>query len=195
MKRRVLLMLCLLAGCAGSPSTHFYTLDPVSAPASALTANPTQSHRLIVVGQVQLPPALDRLSVVTRSGPDQLAISDENRWAAPLDDIVRHTLSADLAARMPPGRVLAPGDPVPASGARSLIVDVQDFLPDERHVTLNARWTLLDGTPPRPVLTRREMIDITAASPTTAAEIAAMSRALGALADRIAAQLATAVSP
>lgn len=191
MKRRVLLTVCLLAGCSGSPRTQFYTLDPVSAPATAATSNSTRSHRPITVGQVQLPPALDRLSLVTRTGPDQLSVSDENRWAAPLDDLVRRTLAADLAARLPPGRVLAPGDPVPPGGARTLTVDVQDFIPDQRHVTLNARWTLLDGTPPRPVLTRRETIDITAASPSTAAEVAAMGRALGTLADRIAAQLAT----
>jgi uncharacterized protein len=191
MKRRVLLTLCLLAGCSGSPPTQFYTLDPVSAAVPAPTSTPTRSHRPIVIGQVQLPPTLDRLSLVTRTGPDQLAVSDENRWAAPLDDIVRRTLAADLAARLPPGSVLAPGDPVPSSGARTLTVDVQDFIPDQRHVTLNARWTLLAGTPPRPVLTKREMIDMTAASPTTAAEVAAMSRALGTLADRIAAHLAT----
>jgi uncharacterized protein len=192
MKRRRLLVLCLmLSGCIGSPRTHFYTLDPVPPSNPAPAANAMRSHRLIMVGQVQLPPALDRLSLVTRTGPDQLSVSDENRWAAPLDDTVRRTLAADLAARLPPSRVLAPGDPIPAGGVRTLTVDVQDFIADQhqQEVTLNARWALLDGTPPHPVLTQREAITTKANSPSVTDDVAAMSRALGILADRIAARL------
>ena len=43
-----------------------------------------------------LPPDLDRLSIVTRAGPGRLAVSGDDRWAAPLHRMVQRAL-AELA--------------------------------------------------------------------------------------------------
>jgi uncharacterized lipoprotein YmbA len=171
-----------LASCGSSPPTRFYTLDPVppGRPATAFAGPPIQ------VGQVMLPPDLDRLSIVTRAGPDRLAVSGEDRWAAPLDGMVQRVLAADLAARLPRSQVLAPGDPAPPGGVRTVSVNVRRFDSDATGlVTLDAGWALLKGTPPVAVRRGHETITVQAGTATAGSEAAAMSRALAELADRI----------
>lgn len=187
--RRVRARLCatiaplVLAACGSSPATHFYTLDPMppGRPRAALAGS------LIQVGQVILPPDLDRLSIVTRAGPDRLAVSGEDRWAAPLDGMVQRVLAADLAARLPQGQVLAPGDPAPPGGVRTVALNVRRFDSDAAgQVVLDAGWALLSGTPPAPVRRGHEVVTVQAAAAAAGPEAAAMSRALADLADRIA---------
>ncbi len=171
-----------LAACGSSPPTRFYTLDPVPPdhPAVAFAGPPIQ------VGQVMLPPDLDRLSIVTRTGPDRLAVSGEDRWAAPLDGMAQRALAADLAARLPRSQVLAPGDPAPPGGTRTVAVNVRRFDSDATgQVTLDAGWALLKGTPPVAVRRGHETITVQASTATAGAEAAAMSRVLAELADRI----------
>ncbi|MBV9750090.1 MAG: membrane integrity-associated transporter subunit PqiC [Acetobacteraceae bacterium] len=171
-----------LAACGSSPPTRFYTLDPVppGRPAIAFAGPPIQ------VGQVMLPPDLDRLSIVTRAGPDRLAVSGEDRWAAPLDGMTQRVLATDLAARLPRSQVLAPGDPAPSGGVRTVTVNVRRFDSDAAGlVTLDAGWALLKGTPPVPVRRGHEVITVQAGATAAGPEAAAMSRALAELADRI----------
>jgi uncharacterized lipoprotein YmbA len=182
-----LLVALALAGCASSPPTRFYTLEPVppARPAAALAGAP------VTVDAVNVPGLLDREQIVRRSGPNQVDLAGTDRWAAPFDSMARRVLARDLAARLPAQMVLLPGEPSPGGPKRSIVVDIEDFAGDVAgRVVLDARWTLLSGEPSKPVLRRREHIEETAAGPGYDADAAAMSRALGALADRIAAALA-----
>jgi len=71
----------LAASCGSSPPTRYYTLAPIeSAQAASDSGDP------IRMGWVNLPPRLDRNSLVQWSGPGELKISSQDRWAAPLDD-------------------------------------------------------------------------------------------------------------
>lgn len=123
--------------------------------------------------------------MVRADGPDRIDISNQDRWAAPLDDIIRHVLAEDLRDRLPAGRVLLPGDATPPDGSMGIEINVQRFAGNASgHVALQADWTLLDrhGSPG---LTRSEAISSHAGSSRTDAVVAAMSQAVGALADRI----------
>ena len=142
----------------------------------------------MTVGQVTLPAMLDRLSFVTREDANRIAVSDQDHWAAPLDGMIRHVLAADLARRLPAGAVVAPGDPVPP-GAHSVTLTVREFLGDASgHVTLDADWAVSRGNG-RAAPVHRETITREAASGDSGAIAAAMSQALGILADRIASAL------
>ena len=103
------LPLMMLYGCSASPPTRYYILDSVAAAqgGAAATAAPG-SGPLVRLEPVVIPPELDRLELVTRSGPYRLRISDSERWAAPLDDQIRRVLSQDLAERLPPHFVGGP---------------------------------------------------------------------------------------
>ena len=180
-------LLALLAGC-GSPQTQYYTLAPVP-PAGAPGA---AKGRPVMIRDLMLPADLDRLSFVEANGPTRLAISDQDRWAAPLEDMTRRVLAADLQARLP-GLVLLPGDPVPATGVRGLVVNIRQFASDTSgHGVLQVDWSLLAGHPAKPVMRHAEAIPFQAASGKAADVVTAMSAALGTLADRITAGLSQA---
>jgi uncharacterized lipoprotein YmbA len=88
-------VLCALAaavaGCASSPS-HFYTLNSVAPQGTA------PSKVAIAVGPIIIPPAIDRPQIVVTTGPNQVAIDDFNRWAAPVQDNLVRVVADNLAA-------------------------------------------------------------------------------------------------
>jgi uncharacterized lipoprotein YmbA len=52
-----------------------------------------------------MPAQLDRLQIVTRSGQNEIALAEFDRWAAPLDDQVTRVLAEDLAVLIPTDRI------------------------------------------------------------------------------------------
>lgn len=183
----VLLSILAIQGCSGPP-TRFYTLSPI-APKAREVAGSDCRMTTIGVGRVVLPEVLDRLSMVRADGPDRIDISNEARWAAPLDGIIRNVLAEDLRDRLPPGRVVLPGDASPQDGSAGLEISVQRFVGDTTgHVVMEADWTLLNAHG-SPRLTRSELIKVFAGSPQTDAVVGAMNEALGRLADRVVAEL------
>lgn len=181
MTSKFIVLVLALAGCGSSPPTHFYTLDSVPA---ARTIRAVAAGTAIEVGHVQLPATLDRNSMVTGGAGDQVLVSDQNRWAAPLDELVRRALTEDLQARLSAGSVLAPGDPT-GPRTRSLTLNVQRFMAnDAGEVTLEADWNFQQAGRPGPV--RHESIQTRVQGRGGDAIAEAMSLALGELADRIA---------
>jgi uncharacterized protein len=186
MKNQLIAVLALLtlAGCASSPPTRFFALDPVS-PGAAAAAGDTSAP--VKVDAVHIPPALDRDSMVRGESNNQLQISSQDRWAGDLGEMIRRVLTQDLAQRLPSGMVVAPESPAPAS-ARGLVIDILTFQPQAGEVVLDADWTLLQGTQANPML-RRSAHLTQSATPSAQGEAEAMSALLGQLADDIAAQM------
>ncbi|HET7884517.1 MAG TPA: PqiC family protein [Acetobacteraceae bacterium] len=184
MKARVIIVASMLmvAGCGSSPTTHFYTLEPVPGGQSAVRADVP-----IVVGHVDLPGELDRQSLVTHGGGTTIKVSDQDRWAAPLDELVRRALTGDLRTRLPSATVLAPGDPVPKN-ARTLTVNVRRFMADAAgRVTLDADWVVQGHG--APAASRQASVQVAANGDSADAITVAMSQALGQLADQVAVAL------
>lgn len=175
-----LLLLLTLPGCASSPPTRFFALDPT--PAAGPTAG--GAGMPLKVDAVHIPPALDRESMVRGESDNQLQISSQDRWAGDLAEMIRRVLTQDLSQRLPSGMVIAPESPAPPS-ARGLVVDVLTFQPQAGDVVLDADWTVLQGTQSNPVLRRSVHLTVPAAS-SAQAEAQAMSTLLGQLADGIA---------
>ena len=180
-----MLLMLLLAGCGSSPPTQFYTLTSV--PGASRVPFAFSRAQPITVGRVELPGDLDRDALVTRIGANRLNVSDQDRWGGPFDEMIQRVLTSDLSSRLPTGMVLAPGDPVPASGARTVKLTIRQFVGDSTgQVVLEADWSLLTGSPPKPVLIRHEHLTDEAGSGKAPAIVAAMSRLLARIADRIA---------
>lgn len=181
----VLLIAGLLAGCDGAP-THFYTLaatSPASSQAAACSGEP------IAVNRVLLPDSLDRQSIVVMDGTDRVDISGQNRWAAPLDGMIQHVLAEDLRRRLPTGQVLMPGDVPPPGGTVGIDVNVLQFAGGAGgRVVLRADWTLINPQG-KAAATRSEATTARTTSSATDDLVAAMSQALGDLADRMIAVL------
>jgi uncharacterized lipoprotein YmbA len=186
--RRTLLALTallLLASCGSSPKTHFYTLSPVPGGGGAASlATP------VTVADVALPPALDRREMVRFTSSNTVDMSDRDRWAAPLGDMTRSTLSQDLAERLPAGTVILPDAPAPPR-TRRIMVTIAQFAPDGRdHIVLNGSWSLVADSAERPLLRRDFSLTTPSPGADRDAQAVGMSRLLGELASGIAAALA-----
>jgi len=182
--------LLLAGGCGHSPTTQFFTLMPVrpDQPRAAVAVNPVQ------VRVVHIPEMLDRPQRVVQSSPERLEIIEQQRWGAPLNDMIRRILTENLTARLPQGSVLAPEVPAPTT-ARGIVVYIEEFQPEPAgRVVLDVSWSVVDGPGPpenaSAAADPREMrrFEVTAANDPDA-QVAAMSRLLGQLADAIVSML------
>jgi uncharacterized lipoprotein YmbA len=138
------LFVVILIGCTRSPSSRFYQLNPVQneTPASDVSS----SHSIVIaVGPVRLPDYLDRPQIVTRSGKNELKLSEFDRWAGPLESDVNRVLAEDLASILPADRFsVARWTPylesqVPASYRVEVLVDRFEGTHGDS-VLLKAQW-------------------------------------------------------
>lgn len=199
------LSVLVLPACGRSPGTTFFVLSAVRPDARPRSV----SIELVQLRAVHIPELLDRTERVSEQSGDRLQINQFQQWGAPLGDMIRRVLSEDLAARLPVGAVVPPNAPAPP-GTRGLVVDVQEFLPESNgQVVLQAAWTVLaasgnpptaaQGTPVRrsqggaqgggSVLAAGMRRLALPAGASADAQVRAMSRLLGQLADAIAAGL------
>lgn len=192
-------------GCGGllkRPEIHHYALTPAAAGATRVQV----AGLPLGISVVELPPGLDRQDVVVRTSAERFEVRGHELWAAPLGTVVLHRLAFDLAARLPAGMVILPGQVQPAGGTRTLDLAFEDLAagPDPVLV-LDVRWTLRPSEPRTSVLPRsvaptsvagpaelagHERIAEPLDSLDSASIAAGTSRALAMLADRLAAALA-----
>lgn len=174
-----------LANCGSSPKTQYFTLAPVPASEQRVAIGSP-----VTVAAVHIPPALDRRQMVRRTGANSVDIREEDRWTAPLGDMIREVLARDLAARLSPDKIVGPQSPAPPHTAQ-IVVSLAQFGPDgSGRVVLDGDWSLLDGDREK-ILLRRPVALQTADSGRDAdGQAAAMSELLGKLAQDIAASLA-----
>lgn len=119
-----------LAACSTSAPIRYYSVEPVPPMAASGAEAPLASAAYdgppLQVRAVRLPPANDRPELTTEVTPGEWQIRDFDHWIAPLDRLARQALSEDLAARLPPGRLVFPGAAYPPTGA-DLTVDILSF--------------------------------------------------------------------
>ena len=172
-----------LTSCRSAPTRIFtlYSVEPAAAPRSY--AGPP-----IRVDAVHVPPALDRIEVVSNIAPGEISISDLDHWSAPLGQMARQALTADMISRLPPGRVIFP-HLTKLEGTLGLSVDVLDFKVDRRGAGLEASWIIAAADPKTGSSGGTVMLRTDIPGTGAAATAQALSTLLGQLADRIVADL------
>lgn len=183
MRRRVgALAAVMLTACLGpqpDPS-QFFLLSP-----AAVEAPGAQVPVRVGVGPVTLPGYLDRPQLVTRLGTNQIALSENDRWAEPFPDNLTRTLEASLARMLPGSSFVA--YPWYATDAPDYAVAlvVRQFEADTSGlVVLDATWSLWRDD--ERIDTRTVRIEEPAAGPDRAASVAAHSRALAEIGRQVA---------
>lgn len=94
--------LAALTACS-SPSSRFYTLGADSAAASAapVSARTVAAPAwLIEVAPIDVPPQVAKNQLVVQTGPTQVKVLEEERWASLPGDEIRRALSTDLTQRL-----------------------------------------------------------------------------------------------
>ena len=175
-----------VAACANTPSTIF-TLTPTP---PSRTLPPVSGGSQIEVAEVPLPAIIDRNEIVISEGNGQLDVMQNAEWGAPLGSLIRQTLTADLQSRLGNDVVLSPGALATRPGLRILKLNIQQFMGSaDGRVVLNADWQVLRAGSSTVLAQSHEVITAQAASGKAPDIVPAMSRALGELADRVAARV------
>ncbi|SAL79918.1 lipoprotein [Caballeronia choica] len=87
--------LSLLAGCASSPSSRFYTLGGDAPAASTMPAS-----FYIEVPPVDMPPQVAKSQLVVQTSAAQVQVLEQERWSSLPADEVRRALSSDLTQQL-----------------------------------------------------------------------------------------------
>ena len=94
--------LAALAACS-SPSSRFYTLgsDSTSAAAAPVSARTSAAPAwLIEVAPIDVPPQVSKNQLVVQTGPTQVKVLEEERWASLPGDEIRRALSTSLTQQL-----------------------------------------------------------------------------------------------
>lgn len=179
---RRILLLTALAGCSRTPEPSLFILAAI--PGEAHPGGPAtiELRRLGVAGY------LDRPEIIRAAGPYRVGVAGAERWAEPFDDMVGRVLAENLTRRLPGSAIFTEAGGLSVSGDAVLEVDVQRFDADALGVvTLLAQVAVRRNGSRRPAPPPQTVqLTVPAVSITTLDTVAAMSQALGQLADTIA---------
>jgi uncharacterized lipoprotein YmbA len=123
------------------PGDQSHLLTAVPEPAPTI-----RFHATVGVGPVLLPDYLDRLQVVTRTPSGELAVSDTQRWAEPLQEGLIRVLDENLSALLGTERIVRFPWPRSLTPEYQVALEVLRFEsgPDAM-LRLDARWWLRGG--------------------------------------------------
>jgi uncharacterized lipoprotein YmbA len=142
--RTALVAACVLAaaaalgGCASSPPSHFYTLNPADTTVPAV-ANPSL---MIEVAPVNMPSQVAKNQLVVQRSATQVDVLEQERWASLPGDEVRRALSGDLTQGL--GTIDVYGTPHPDNvPVYRISVNVQRFESwPGSHALIDAVWSV-----------------------------------------------------
>jgi uncharacterized lipoprotein YmbA len=128
-------------GCTSAP-VRYYTLTPP--PDKTVPASKTSLA--IDVRIVHTPPLLRRAELMVRTGPTEVTILDNERWASPVNDEIKEALRFELQRRLSRLSGLRPG-----FTKLTLDVDLQQLEAElGQYALLRASWSAtLSATDPR----------------------------------------------
>jgi len=169
----------LLAACA-SPNPVLYTLAPV--PGAERRGTP----KVIELRSIGLARYLERSQIVRSSEDFRLDVLSNEWWGEPLDTMLSRVLSQNLTQRLPGTTIFAESGAVTALPDAMLGINIQR-LDQARN---GAIILIAQVSVKRVSATARTItIEVTPAGPGTGSLVAAMSEAVGQLADQIAGML------
>lgn len=177
-----------VSGC--SPATRYYTLSQ-SGEAPTIQVPPVASVGLVGVGPVELPDYVDRPQIVVRTSANTVDQATFDQWGGNLDGMLHRVLVDDLALRLPAAHFVQ----FPQSGdlpfdLRVPVTISQFDISQSGEAVLAARWQVRGKSVPDGVVVGQTLARTQAEGESFQQKVAALSAALGILADEISAALA-----
>lgn len=185
----LILSACMLTGCGASQNAKFYALSSLATQETSGIIE-AKDAVIIAVGPIRIPEYLDRPQIVTRSGQNELLLSEYQRWGGSLEDELKRVMSENV--RMFLGeRYSVVNWPVAAEGNSSIRYRVGiDILQFEgiagNAVALKSQWGVIATGEKQRMAVRTSAILEPIAGQDHEATVAAMSRALAKLCREIA---------
>ena len=170
-----LIGMALLTACA-SPPSHFYTLSRTQEAPHGLVSSAS-----VAVGPVSVPESVNRPEMVVQVGPNQVALDELNRWAAPLQSEIQRIVMENLAQLLATPSVFRyPQGPITSPDFRVQIEVLRFESAPGEAAFLDVIWTVR-GKNDQEVKTGRTTLREPVSGQSYDALAAAHSRALGTL--------------
>lgn len=169
-----------LASCASAPPA-LYTLD---APPGPVRRGGPKTIEIRTIGLARY---LERSQIVRSSENFRVEVLANDWWAEPLEAMIGRVLARALAQRLPGSTVFTENGAISAEPAATVQVNIQRLDQDASQAILLLAQFAIVRQPPD---TRAVSLSVPPRGLGTAGLVAAMSEAVGLLADRIAAAVA-----
>jgi len=172
-----------LAACGSSPEPGLYTL--------AVRAGPTlpRGPRIVQLRDIGLPGYLDRKEIVRSSEDYKLDVRANAWWGEPLGGLLGRVLVMELSQRLPDSKVYGEGGSISTDPNAVVGVDIQRLDADKAGTVILLAQVAVQFNRPTRSAARNFAISKPVPTPDTAGHVAAISDAIGELADGIAAML------
>jgi hypothetical protein len=183
-RRLTTLALPLAAGMAAaacsSPDPRYYSIVTRSGP--VLPAGP----KIVRVKDVGIASYLDRREIVRSSESYRLEIMSNDWWGEPLANMLSRVLVLELSQRLPGSSVYGESGAINADENASVGVNIQRLDADRAGTLILIAQVAVDFNRPRRTAARNFNITRTPPTPDISGLVAAISDAIGELADGIA---------
>jgi uncharacterized protein len=189
--RAIVCMGLLLAGCGSfSPRpdpSRFFTLSSLPQVEESAVQNPRSPERVLLgIGPIKLPGYLDRQEIVVRSAQNRFEVSENDRWAEPLDENFARVLSQNLSALLQTDGIVPYPWPLDRKPSYQVEIEVLRFEANSaRDAQLFARWAISDGGNTKIISVKETRVLRQAKEKSTEGSVAALSEALGDLSREI----------
>jgi uncharacterized protein len=177
-------LLVLATGCS-SPNPALYTIAPV--PGTLRGPGP----RVVVLQQISLARYLERSEIVRSSENYRLDVMTTDWWGEPLPAMLSRVLIEELSQRLPQSTILSSNGAVSVSPDATIEINVQRLDEDSDGRLVLLAQASVDFKGRRTPIVRSFRFTQTPPVPGTRGEVAAISTAVGQLADGLTSMLLT----
>jgi hypothetical protein len=191
---RVTIMLAMfyLVGCGTlSPRpdpSKFFTLSSSSQVEEAPTKDAGSAGKISLgIRPIKFPGYLDRQEIVLRSAQHRYEVSENDRWAEPLDENFTRVLGQNLSALLATDQIVSYPWPSDRKPNYHLEMEVLSFESNSaREARLSARWVVMDGGTKKPLNLKVSRVLRSAKENTIDGSVAALSESVAELSREIA---------
>ena len=185
------MFILLISGCLG-PSTpvRFYTLAPMADRTLQNAVSAFPEGRGVGIGPIEIPELYNRPQIVTKTGKNQVDISEYHRWAGLLREEIANVLTDNLSLLLQSDRIFPfPLDGLPEPDLK-IFVKVTRFegTLGEKAV-LDATWSMSRTHDRKDILVRKTFLEEPVADETYLSYVAAESRLLAAFSRELASEI------
>ena len=167
--------------------SRFFTLTPFPQSEQSRPDTNNVNCQFLGIGPIRFPAYLDRDQIVTRAGQNRFDVSENDRWAEPLEENFTRVLSQNLGMLLGGARIVRYPWQTSQRPKCQIEMEVLRFEPNTRQeVELLAGWTLIDVSNKTALVSRESRIAARTAAKSMEASVAALSETLGDLSREIA---------
>jgi uncharacterized protein len=168
-----------------NPSRIFVLFSPIEA-AERKDLDPSGQISL-GVGPVRLPAYLDRREIVIRVAPSRFDLSENDRWAEPLNENLTHVLAQNLSILLGSDQIIPYPWPIELKPHYRVEIQMLRFESDSTgEAQLSARWAVIDDTGKETLNLKATRLTRRAKENSTDGSVAALSETVADLSREIA---------